>query len=54
VAMDAAWAAARDAARDAAWNVAMDAAVKKLETTKQELQQSAVALIERMIEAKDK
>jgi hypothetical protein len=55
-AWDAAWAAARHAARAAAWDAAMDAArhaamaaaSQKLAATKAELQQSAVALIERM------
>jgi hypothetical protein len=49
----AAWDAARDAAWDAAraaaWDAAWDAARAKLAATKVELQQSALALIERMI-----
>jgi hypothetical protein len=49
---DAAWAAARAAARDAAWDAAgdaaWDAAWDALSTTKRELQQSAVQLVERM------
>jgi hypothetical protein len=61
-ARDATWDAARDAALDAiwaaaldsAWDAARDAAFKKLETTKQGLQQSAVGLLESMIEAKDR
>jgi len=52
-AMDAAWAAAMDAAMDAAWDAAWDAARaaarKKLTPTKERLQLSAVALVERMI-----
>jgi len=43
--------AARDAARDAAWAAASAAASKKLAPVKVKLQQSAVKLIERMIEA---
>lgn len=54
----AAWAAARAAARAAAWAAAWDAAraaaSKRLAPTKTELQQSALALIERMIAATDK
>ena len=49
----AAWAAARDAARDAAWAAARDAAKAGLEPTRLELQRSAVALVERMISAKE-
>jgi hypothetical protein len=61
-ARDAAWAAARDAAGaaawaaagaaawDAAWDAARAAADKKLAPVKAELQQSALALINRMIE----
>jgi hypothetical protein len=60
-AWDAAWAAAGDAAgaaaRAAAWDAAGDAAGAaaraKLAHTRQALQQSAVALVERMIEATD-
>lgn len=56
-AWDAAWAAAGaaawDAAGDAARAAAGAAAKKKLEPTKVELQQSAVALVERMIAASD-
>ena len=53
-AWDAAWAAARDAAwdaaaRDAAWDAAWDA----LSTTRRELQQSALRLVERMIGARE-
>ena len=58
-ARDAAWDAARDAARDAAWDAARDAAWdaaraaawEKLKPTASQLQQSALELIERMIEA---
>ena len=53
----AAWAAARDAARDAAGDAAGDAAWAaagaKLAPAKSELQKSAFALVERMIELKD-
>ena len=53
----AAWAAAGDAARDAAWAAAWaaagDAAWAALSKTKTELQQSALKLVERMIELKD-
>lgn len=53
----AAWAADRDAAWDAAWaaagDAAGDAAKAKLEPTRLELQQSALALVVRMIELKD-
>lgn len=53
---DAAWAAARAAAwaaaRDAAWDAARDAARAALAVTKRELQQSAKALVIRMIEVK--
>ena len=53
----AAWAAAWDAARAAAWAAAWaaagDAAWKKIAPTVDELQRSAVALVERMIEAKE-
>ena len=52
-AWDAAGAAARDAAWDAAWDAARAAAWEKLSTTKKELQQSALALIDRMIQARD-
>jgi len=45
----AAWDAARDAARAAAWDAAWDA----LKATTAELQQSALRLVERMIEPKD-
>ena len=52
----AAWAAARDAARaaaeDAAWAAARGAARDALKSTRQQLQQSALGLVERMIEAK--
>ena len=44
-ARDAAGAAARDAARDAAWNA--------LSSTRKELQQSALALVHRMIDARE-
>ena len=54
---DAAWAAARAAAWAAAWAAARaaagDAAWAALSKTKFELQQSAVALVERMISARD-
>ncbi len=54
---DAAWAAARDAAWDAAWaaarDAARDAAGAKLKPVVDELQQSALQLVERMIAAKD-
>ena len=46
-------AAARDAARDTAWAAARDAAKAGLEPTRLELQRSAVALVERMISAKE-
>ena len=49
----AAWAAARDAAWAAAWAAARDAAWAALSKTKTELQQSALKLVERMIELKD-
>jgi hypothetical protein len=52
---DAAWAAAGDAAwdaaRSAAWDAARSAAWAALMTTRKELQQSALALVERMIDA---
>jgi hypothetical protein len=52
-ARDAAWDAARAAAWDAAWDAARDAAWdaanKKLAPVKEELQQSALGLVERMI-----
>jgi hypothetical protein len=47
----AAWAAAWDAARAAAWAAAWDAAGAALADTKRTLQQSAVALVIRMVEA---
>jgi hypothetical protein len=47
----AAWAAAREAARDAAGDAAGDAARAKLNPTQEALQQSALALVERMIAA---
>jgi len=50
-ARDAAWAAAGDAAWDAAGDAARAAAWEKLASTKRALQQSAKALIIRMIEA---
>lgn len=49
----AAWAAARDAAGDAAGAAARDAAWEKLNPTKTELQASAFELLDRMIEAGD-
>ena len=49
----AAWDAAGDAAGDAAWDAAWDAAGDALSKTKTELQQSALKLVERMIELKD-
>jgi hypothetical protein len=45
----AAWAAAWDAARGAAWDAAWDAARGALEPTAQRLQQSALALLDRML-----
>ena len=48
-----AWVAAWVAARDAAWGAAGDAAWVALAPTVKALQQSAVALVERMIEAHD-
>src|SRR6266436_3419751 len=48
----AAWAAARAAAGDAAWDAAGAAALAALQPTVDKLQQSALALVERMIEAK--
>ena len=53
VAGDAAWDAAGDAAGDAARDAAWDAAKAKLEPTRLELQQSALALVERMIDLKE-
>ena len=52
-ALAAAWDAAWDAARDAAWAAARDAARAKLAPVQTELQQSALALVERMIAAED-
>jgi hypothetical protein len=52
-ARDAAWAAARDAAGAAAAAAARDAAWAKLKPTRDALQQSALRLIERMIEAEE-
>src|SRR6266478_2829735 len=49
---DAAGAAARAAAGDAAWDAAGAAALAALQPTVDKLQQSALALVERMIEAK--
>ncbi len=49
---DAAWAAAWAAAGDAAWDAAGAAALAALQPTVDKLQQSALALVERMIEAK--
>ncbi len=49
-ARDAAWDAARAAAWDAAWDAARDAAWAKLKPTRDALQQSALRLIERMID----
>jgi hypothetical protein len=46
----AAWDAARDAARAAAWDAARDAAWAALKATRQQLQQSAVELVNLMIE----
>ena len=51
-ARDAAWAAAWDAAWAAAWDAAWAAANQKLAPTKAQLQESAIKLVERMIEAK--
>ena len=48
-ARDAALAASWDAARDASWDAARDAATQKLEPTKLSLQESAFALLDRMI-----
>jgi len=48
---DAAWAAAWDAAWASAWAAARDAAKAKLQQTKVSLQQSAVDLLQRLIEA---
>lgn len=50
---DAAWDTAGDAARAAAGAAARAAVVEKLEPAKLELQQSALALVERMISATD-
>jgi len=56
-AQDAAWAAARAAAQDAAWAAAQDAAraaaQDAFQKTKKDLQQSALALVERMIAEPD-
>jgi len=49
----AAWDAAGSAAWAAAWDAAGDAAWDALEPTRQALQQSALALVERMIDLKD-
>jgi hypothetical protein len=51
-AWDAAWDAARAAARAAAWDAARDAAREKLKPTVSKLQESAVALVERMASLK--
>ena len=48
---DAAWHAAMDAARAAAWDAAWDAAGSALAPTVEHLQQSALDLVNRMIEA---
>jgi len=48
-AADAAWAAAWDAARAAAWDEAGDAARERLVPTTKQLQESAFALLERMV-----
>ena len=54
-ARDAAWIAAEAAAVDAAWAAAVDAVGEKLRPVKEQLQASALALVERMIAAnKDK
>ena len=49
----AAWSAARSAAWSAAWSAARSAALAKLQSTSDELQKSALDLLDRMINAKD-